>query len=126
VTIVLPLPHRLLSPNARPHWRAKAAQTSKHRRWAQLAVIALLGPKVMPLWKSATARCTFYFKDKRRRDRSNLAASVKAYEDGITDAGLWVDDCGVTWLPVVIAFDKADPRLEIEVTETLTTKGTRQ
>ncbi len=95
---------------------------AKHREWAKLATMVLINadpPET--IWTNATARCTFYFKDKRRRDRSNLAASVKAYEDGITDARLWVDDCGVTWLPVVIAFDKADPRLEIEVTET---KGT--
>ncbi len=117
MTIVLPLPNKLLSPNARPHWRAKSAQVAKHREWARLATMVLINadpPET--IWTTATARATFYFKDKRRRDKSNLASSLKSYEDGITDAGLWVDDCGVTWLPVVIAIDKTDPRLEIEVT----------
>jgi Holliday junction resolvase RusA-like endonuclease len=74
---------------------------------------------LMQYWKRATVKCRFFFRTKARRDGDNIAASCKAYWDGFTDAGLWVDDCGVTHLPPEILHDAKNPRVEIEVTETL-------
>lgn len=121
MTIVLPLPHKNLSPNARCHWRVKAQETAKMRHWSKVAAQAAMredeNRKVvasMP-WAESTARATFYFRTKARHDRDNCLSSCKSVFDGFTDAGVWADDSAVTHLPVVLAHDKNDPRLEIEV-----------
>ncbi len=122
LTIVLPLPHRNLSPNARCHHMQKARHTEKARRDAGYATLAAINElsgsneSSMP-WALATAKATFYFRAKNRRDKSNMGAWLKAYEDGITDAGVWRDDSVVTWLPPSIDnIDPKNPRVEIEVT----------
>jgi Holliday junction resolvase RusA-like endonuclease len=73
----------------------------------------------MPRWKHATAKCRFYFRCNRGQDGDNALASVKNYFDGFTDAGLWVNDKFVKHLETEIMFDKANPRVEIEVLEML-------
>jgi len=121
MTITLPLPHEHLSPNARCHWRVKAQATAKMRYWANMAAVAAMRDETnkqivasMP-FAEATVKATFYFRTKARRDKDNCAASCKAVWDGFTDAGVWADDSGVVHLPVVIDYDKNDPRLVIEV-----------
>lgn len=55
----------------------------------------------------------FLFRDARRRDDDNAAASCKAYRDGIADA-LRRDDSSLPLLaPPSMMVDGADPRLEI-------------
>lgn len=120
LTIVLPLPPAELSPNGRPHWRAKAAKTATYRQCAkEAAMIAAYEnsevSQTMP-WRSATTQATFYHKDSRRRDRDNLLASIKAGFDGLRDAGLLIDDDELTHLPVVREVDRSNPRVEIELT----------
>ena len=118
IEIVLPLPHKNLSPNARCHWRAKAAATKKARSdasWAALAGIADRNWN-QPLWGTATVQATFYFRDKRRRDRDNMLSSCKAYFDGLADSGLIANDSGLTHLPVKVEIDKANPRVVLTVT----------
>lgn len=115
IEIVLPLPDKRLSPNARCHWAEKARITKNTRRdsyWATFNAIAGTPPK----WKTATAQATFYFRDNRRRDKDNFAASLKSHADGMKDAGLILDDCGLTWLPPIFAVDKENPRLVLRVT----------
>ena len=118
LTITLPLPHKNLSPNARVHWRTKADATAKARRDARLAATSIINQtrKTPPKLESATMQATFYFRDSRRRDKSNAASSLKAYEDGFTDAGVWRDDSGVTHLPVVFLTDRVNPRVELTIT----------
>lgn len=65
--------------------------------------------------ESATVQATFYHKDKRRRDGDNLLAMLKPVWDGMVDAGVFVDDSGLTHLPVVKLVDKDNPRVEITV-----------
>jgi len=60
-----------------------------------------------------TAR--FFFKTRRRRDRDNLLASLKAAFDGLADAGLVADDSGLIHMPVEQYIDRADPRVELVV-----------
>jgi crossover junction endodeoxyribonuclease RusA len=123
VIITLPLPHKNLSPNARVHHMAKARHTQKARLDAYLATVDAAnrsGVMVAPKWKKATAKATFYFRTKNRRDKSNMAGWLKAYEDGITDAGAWSDDSVVTWLPPSIdGIDPKNPRVEIEVVQSV-------
>lgn len=119
IEIELPLPHKNLSPNARCHWRAKAEQTRKHRHWASIRTTAAmngLGWRCKPRWINATVQATFYFKDRRRRDKDNLLASLKSVFDGITDAGIIGDDSGLTHLPVKVEVDKENPRVVLKVT----------
>lgn len=124
--IVLPLPHKHLSPNSRCHWRSKAQATAKMRYWSNMAAVAAMredenknAAASMP-WSEVTARATFYRRTRGRIDKDNALSSLKSAFDGFTDAGVWADDSGVTHLPVVIAYDTADPRVEIEVLEIVT------
>lgn len=121
VTIVLPLPHKHLSPNARCVWQAKSRATKKARGDSYLATLDAMqkaGIRSKPHWKTATVQATFYKQTKRRADADNALSSCKAYFDGMTDAGLIDDDSGLTHAPVVFEVDKADPRVELVVTRT--------
>jgi len=115
VTLILPLPAKSLSPNARDcHWVIDIAKRI-HRdraRWATYDAIAGATPR----WLAATIQATFYHAQHRVRDQMNLIGSLKAYEDGIVDAGLLADDEGVTWLPVIRRIDRDNPRLVLTIT----------
>lgn len=94
VTIVLPLPPKVLSPNhhiaSKGGRFAKMAATKKYREQAKDATLAAC-IETAP-WKLASVTATFFFKDKRRRDQDNALAMLKAAYDGIVDSGLIVDD----------------------------------
>jgi crossover junction endodeoxyribonuclease RusA len=115
VTITLPIPDRVLSPNARCHWAVKAKATKRMRKCAlDACFLALRG--VAPDWVNATCQVSWYAKTNRRRDRDNCLASLKAAFDGIVDAGLLQDDCGLTHLPMLMLCDKHSPRVELTLT----------
>lgn len=118
VTITLPLPDKVLSPNARCHWAVKSKATRSLRelsKWSTFAETSKLGG-MKKSWRTATVQARFYFRDKRRRDTDNMLASLKAAFDGLKDSGLIVDDSGLTHLPVQVAVDKANPRVELTIT----------
>lgn len=119
VTIVLPLPPKVLQPNctiATPGGRfMKAAATKRCRKIARIAAedeyidsAPWLLVKVWPM---------FYFKVNRRRDVGNAIASLKAYEDGVIDAGLVPDDEISYWKlqPPEFLIDKKNPRVELRI-----------
>lgn len=93
--IVLPWPDPKLSPNARIHFRPKAALTRLAREKAgwtakatkgfQEAQKALQGDGPIPV------TVTFYPPDRRHRDDDNMIGSCKAFRDGVADA-LGVND----------------------------------
>jgi crossover junction endodeoxyribonuclease RusA len=115
VTIVLPLPPKELSPNARVCRQAKARVIKKYRMIAGEAVFAeLVTNRRGPLAK-ACEKTTFFFARNGRRDKDNLAASLKAAFDGFVDGGLLVDDSGLVHMPVEVAIDTERPRVEITV-----------
>jgi len=122
IIITLPLPDRRLSPNNQPGTRggrmAMSAAAKKARQAAKdAAAIAALQAGHREPWTRARATATFYWPDKRRRDILNADASLKAYFDGIVDAGIITDDCyGVlSHGETRFAVDKADPRVMIVV-----------
>ncbi len=88
--ITFPPPDRLLSLNDRTHWRAHAAAVKAWRETAwghtleQVPPPRAHGPSVVYVDLPVTSR--------RRRDPSNLLATVKPIVDGMTDAGCWPDD----------------------------------
>jgi Holliday junction resolvase RusA-like endonuclease len=91
----------MLSPNARPHFMAKAKVTKQHRQAAKLVAMGAIN-HFTPLWKRASVQLAWTFTDTRKRDQDNLLARCKAYFDGLRDAGLIDDDSGLTHLPMTI------------------------
>jgi crossover junction endodeoxyribonuclease RusA len=88
--LTLPWPSPSLSPNARVHWRQKAAaaKTNRHAAWA--ITREAVGPS-KPGWIGAQLSVTFCPPDRRRIDTDNCIARAKSSFDGIADA-LGVDD----------------------------------
>jgi hypothetical protein len=125
-TIVLPLPHRSLSPNA-PVFSVggrinQAVQVRRQRKLAKERTEAL-GIETHP-WAKVEVHCAFFHRQKRRRDGVNHLAMLKGAFDGIVDSGLVIDDNSDIWstMPPTFGTDKDNPRVEITVVNT-TTKG---
>ena len=117
IVITLPLPAKCLSPNARAHWRTKAKAVKEYRlrAWGE----ALEATECqMPRWTAATVQATFYHPQRRRRDSDNCLASLKPAFDGLADAGLIENDCGLTHLPPILLIDPEYPRVMLVVTRT--------
>lgn len=113
--ITLPLPPKELSPNARPHHMAKAKKKREYRQLA--AVLATNELDSSCPWKSATVRIRWYHKTMRFPDKDNALGWLKCAWDGLEDAGVVENDRDMTYLPVEMAKDKNNPRVEIEVQE---------
>lgn len=117
VTIVLPLPPAVLSPNRPPGSfggrMARAAAAKKLHRLACEATRAQ-GIETGP-WDRATVRATFCHKQKRRRDDVNFMGMLKAAYDGVVSAGLLVDDDSehLTTLPAAFV---VGPESRVELT----------
>lgn len=108
--LVLPLPSRLLTPNARIHYRVRAKLTKLHRERAKLETLALRKGKPK---EYAGYSLAFHFPDARKRDLDNCEASCKAYRDGIADA-LKMNDFNLNMLALTTAqIDRENPRVEI-------------
>ncbi len=116
ITITLPLPNACLSPNSRKHWRAKA-KAKKLARVAACTKANWLRMGEEMYWDHATEQTTYYHKQNRRRDGDNHLSMLKAYFDGIVDAGILSDDSGLTHQPVIFKKDKNNPRVEILITK---------
>lgn len=81
----LPWPPRELSPNARIHFRAKAAAVKAYREQAYwLAKAAGFFDRGGD--EPITLRLNFHAPDRRRRDLDNMFAATKSAIDGIADA----------------------------------------
>lgn len=115
ITIVLPLPDKCLSPNARVHWAKKAKAAKKYRVESHFAVMLSKGAGLN--WTQAKYTARFYFKDARRRDADNAIASLKSAIDGVADAGLVVNDSGLWPERPEFHVDKENPRVEITITK---------
>lgn len=116
IWIILPLPNRALSPNARvrPFMRRSAAR--KARRIVAEAIDAQ-DIEGLP-WGKCRVTVKMYHKRKRRRDVDNMVAMLKSTYDGIVDAGVVGDDTPelmVREWPEML-HDKNAPRMEITIT----------
>lgn len=109
VTIVLPLPAKVLSPNcavATTGGRfAKASATKRLRKITKEAVEAECITTAP--WGKVLVEVAFFHGTKRRRDRDNAMGSLKAVYDGIVDAGLVEDDDQEH-------MERAEPRLLVD------------
>lgn len=88
-SVTLPWPPKELSPNARVHFRAKAATVKSYRESAYWLTKAAC--MIAPASGGIALRIDFHPPDKRRRDLDNMLASVKSAIDGVADA-MEVDD----------------------------------
>lgn len=121
LTIALPIPPKELHPNHKPYTpggcMAKARATAKYKRLAYLIALHTMAGQTPPRWERATMVPVFFHTCKRRRDRDNLAASLKAGIDGIVKAGLMTDDNGLVVCPPVQQIDPRRPRVELTFME---------
>ncbi|MDR1190643.1 MAG: hypothetical protein LBK60_03125 [Verrucomicrobiales bacterium] len=108
LTINLPWPPAAVSPNARVHWSEKHAAIKKMKGWA---IWETKCQEDWPHLKAAGYRIVAVVDDRRRRDRDNLAASCKAYLDGIA-AALGQDDSAWEFYGVAIE-QGAEKRIKI-------------
>jgi len=124
VSIVLPLPPSILSPNAvcgsLGGRMKRASATKKFRRLAREAA-EREDIKTCP-WHKATIKAVFYHKQNRRRDDVNHLAMLKPAYDGLVDANLLYDDDSehLTTLPAEFQIDKDVSRVELTITRVLT------
>lgn len=84
VTIPLPWPPRVLSPNSRASWQAQITPRKAYRKDAWVMTRSLAG-KGNPAYPPVVA-IEFRPPDNRARDIDNMIASFKAAQDGIADA----------------------------------------
>jgi len=82
--IVLPWPPKVLSPNARVHFRVKAGAVKAYRETAYW--LAKATPLAVPAEGGIALRLDFHPPDRRRRDLDNMLAAIKAGIDGIAQA----------------------------------------
>lgn len=115
VVIEIQTPNRVLSPNARAHWRIVAKAKAALRAEAASLARSALGIDPDPLWKSAVVYVTWYTKTKRRPDEDNARSSLKAAFDGLEDAGVLDNDRGLRHEPMEFAVDKLNPRVVLRV-----------
>ena len=117
-SITMPLPHKLLSPNARCHWAAR----HKHRKSQRLLACALMRAEIGPnfeSWSEATVQMEVTKKKRARYDADNVVSSCKAIFDGVQDSGLIEDDCGLTHLPLIRNEpDNENPHVKLTFTKT--------
>jgi crossover junction endodeoxyribonuclease RusA len=87
ITIRLPWPDPILSPNARAHWAkiAKAKKSYRRACWGEAMA------KRQAVSGKLTIDLAFIRPTKRAHDADNLVARMKAGIDGIADA-LGIDD----------------------------------
>ena len=127
VTIILPLPAKVLQPNctvATMGGRFKKASAT--RRYRRLAFLEAMYDRdrvpdaiaEAPLWRKASIKTVFYHKTKRKRDEDNAKGSLKAAFDGVVDSGLIPDDDSehLTHEPPEFKIDKMFPRVELTFT----------
>lgn len=94
IALSLPWPAKILWPNGRGHWAAKAAATKIARTAAWALTLEAIG-RHKPTWQRVKLSWTFHPKTANRVDDDNAAASAKAYRDGIAQA-LGIDDQNFT------------------------------
>lgn len=121
ITITLPVPPEQLTGNGRYHRMGKARLTKECREQAKAdAQWTLMAKRLKsPMWVRAKVRAVWYLGYRcRQLDQQNAIHGLKAYIDGLQDAGILKDDRGVVWEPVEWQRDRRRPRVEITVMST--------
>ncbi len=114
--ITLPIPPKVLHPNARTRNHKYRAVMIKKARGEAMALTIASGIRVTG---PATLHASWYFNQRRfsRHDDDNLTAWLKASRDGIADA-LGIDDKLLSMGTHTQDKDATNPRVEITIKET--------
>jgi crossover junction endodeoxyribonuclease RusA len=89
IKVTLPWPNKVLSPNARAHWRKKHKANVLSKTDTAWALAPWRTEKITT--ERAKVTMVFHPPDKRRRDLDNLIAAMKGATDGISSA-IGIDD----------------------------------
>lgn len=120
ITIVLPLPNAVLSPNCTiGSFGGRMMKASASKRYRRLACEAVEAEDVATApWPVVGVKASFYHKNGRTRDQDNAMGSLKAAYDGIVDAGLVVNDDydHMKRESPVFSIDKEYPRVILTIT----------
>ncbi len=110
------LPDAALSPNSRCHWSVKGqAVNAAQDEIGWLSKADWHDDK--PMMK-ARISYEFHLKDHRKRDLDNLIASMKAYQDGLIEAGvIFFDDAEHLEIGTVKAIVTGHEEIKITVEE---------
>lgn len=104
IVVVVPMcPAPELSPNARPHYQAKAKKVRQLREASRFAAVSARNTcGGGAIFRGAIhVRATIgWARGRRRMDGDNALAMLKPCFDGITDAQLWSDDRYAMFHPV--------------------------
>jgi len=92
IKLLLPLPPKELSPNARPHYYSKAQAVQKYRIEVYVCACQSTPDRRTLLNTKVRMTETYRIAGKRKRDVRNLFAAFKAGEDGLVDAGILPGD----------------------------------
>lgn len=86
--VELPYPNRILFPNGRAHWRARAKSVKAYRAAGRFYTMQAVGPGFKPVIPEGKigVQLTFYPPDHRQRDEDNQLAAMKSALDGVADA----------------------------------------
>lgn len=112
--VVVPWPHRYLSPNSRINWQAKAQISRRARLTAKLLAKERFGcgNQASPIDDYIEVQLIAHPRDKRKRDEDNIIASMKSSLDGIADA-LGVNDASFHFKELQISETKRPPEIEV-------------
>lgn len=94
LTIVIPLPTKVLSPNFTVGGLGgRFMVAASRKRFRRLTKEAIDAEEIETLpWKKVKVMPVLYYKTNRRRDIDNAMGSLKSVYDGIVDAGVVPDD----------------------------------
>ena len=73
----------------RMHYRQIAKEK---KEWEMTIGWIVIEQNIQPVTESVTMTYEFWFRDNKRRDPDNYAASAKMIQDGLVKAGILVDD----------------------------------
>lgn len=118
IILMLPIPSREISPNARrgeSRWAAikKSKIVKQHRLWAKNAMLVPIMRGEVGDWLAVGYSLRHFFETAALRDDDNADGACKAYRDGICDA-LGINDKRLRKVALSeIAKDTERPRVEI-------------
>lgn len=104
-----------LSLNDRLHWRVKAKITAEVREYVKQSAWYNV-----PACERILVELHYVPRDRRRRDRDNLVATLKPCLDGLVSAGVVADDAPeyVDWGVFLDDPDPKDPHLYLRIERT--------
>lgn len=114
ITIILSLPPKQLSANAR-RGSSRIAKSRLVKTYRKEASLLFRTAAQGRSFSSPAVASTFFWPNNLRRDKDNAAAMLKPVWDGLQDSGAIVNDSELTHMTPVFQLDRKNPRVEIDV-----------